>query len=89
VAASPAEANHLLIAQRYSLVLVTNFGVSASDAVSLIPAERDYAVLYLTGHIDDQIATACADRAIPWLRMPEAAELLQREVRVALDDRFI
>jgi hypothetical protein len=84
-AASSAEASYLLTAHRYGLVLVTNFGISAHDAVSVIPAGHDYAVLYLTGHINDRIAAACAERAIPWLRVPEDIENLRREVRLALD----
>jgi hypothetical protein len=89
MAASPAEASHLLTAHRYGLVLVTNFGISAHDAVSLIPADRDYAVLYLTGHINDRIAAACTERAIPWLQVPEGVESLRREVQLALDDPSI
>lgn len=45
----------------YGLFLATNFGVSPWDALAVVPAERDYPVLFLTGHVTEKI-----EKAIPW-----------------------
>lgn len=38
----------LLGGRLYGLFLATNFGVSPWDALAVVPAERDYPVLFLT-----------------------------------------
>jgi hypothetical protein len=67
---TPAEARKLLRVARYALVLITNFGVGPFHAVEVIPADRDYAVLFLTGYMDARLASLCRDRSVPWRRMP-------------------
>jgi hypothetical protein len=70
----------------FSLVIVTNFGVSPWDAVAIIPEERDYPVLFLTGHFDSEIESACTRKHIPVGRVPIDLVALRREIRLALDD---
>ena len=46
---------------RYGFVLATNFGVPARDAIGVVPAERDYPVLFLTGYVTEQIEKECVE----------------------------
>lgn len=85
VAASPEEAALLLAARRYSFVLTTNFGVPAGEAIAVVPAERDFPVLFLTGHVTDRIEKECAEKSIPSLRVPEALDVLRGMLRLALE----
>lgn len=86
VAASPEEASLLLAARRYDFVLTTNFGVPAGQAIAIVPAERDYPVLFLTGFVTDQIAQECVEKSVPSLRVPEALDVLRGMLRLALED---
>jgi len=86
VAASPEEAALLLSARRYGFVLTTNFGIPAEDAIAVVPAERDYPVLFLTGHVTDRIEKECVEKSVPSLRVPEALNVLPGMLRLALED---
>jgi hypothetical protein len=65
LASWPTEVPAKLALGPYSLVIVTNFGVSPWEAVRVVPEHRDYPVLFLTGHVDDDIRAACATKHIP------------------------
>jgi len=86
VAASPEEAALLLSARRYGLFLATNFGVRPWEALAVVPAQRDYPVLFLTGHVTDRIEKECVEKSIPSLRVPEALDVLRGMLRLALED---
>ncbi len=86
VAATPEEAAVLLTARRYGLFLATNFGVSPWEALAAVPKERDYPVLFLTGHLTREIEQECAEKSIPSLRVPEALDVLRGMLRLALED---
>jgi CheY-like chemotaxis protein len=86
VATSTAEARSLLQTGRYALVIVTNFGIGPSDAVSAIPEGRDYPALFLTGYLDESVEATCRAKKLPVRRVPIAPGTLQRELRLALDE---
>lgn len=86
VASSTDQAKSLLRNTRYGLVIVTNFGIGALDAVSAIPERRDYPVLLLTGYLDESLKVLCTSKNIPWRMVPITPGSFQREIRIALDD---
>ncbi len=43
-------------------------------------------MLSLTGHVTDRIEKACAEKAIPMLRIPEAIDILRGEIKLVLED---
>lgn len=83
---TPAEARERLRTEHYALVLVTNFGVGPFQAVEIIPADRDYTVLFLTGYLDARLDEECRRRNIVPLLAPFKPAELQRELRIALED---
>lgn len=85
VVASPAEASLLLRARNYGLVIVTNYGIPATDALAAVPARRDCPVLFLTGHASERIEKQCVEQGIAVLRMPEAVDVLRGQLRSALE----
>jgi hypothetical protein len=86
VAAAPEEAALLLAARRYGFFLTTNFGVPAGEAIAVVPAERDYPVLFLTGFVTEQIERECVEKSVPSLLVPEALDVLRGMLRLALED---
>jgi hypothetical protein len=83
---TPAEARERLRVGRYALVVITNFGIGPFHAVEVIPADRDYPALFLTGYMDDWLSAFCRDREIPWRQAPVRLDDLRRELRIALED---
>ena len=67
-------------------MILTNFGLAPTQALSAIPKERDYPALFLTGYIDAAIAAECLQRNIHYRTVPIDPSALQRELRLALDD---
>jgi hypothetical protein len=86
IASTPDEAAGLLSRHRYRLFIATNFGVNPRDALAVIPRDRDYPVLFLTGSYNEDIADACAEKEIPLRTVPISPKNLVRELRIALDD---
>ena len=67
-------------------MLITNFGVSPWGAVSVIPVDRDYPVLFLSGFVEDAIVRVCEAKRIAWRKAPIEIPSLRRELRLALDE---
>ena len=86
VATSTAQAELLLERNRYALVIVTNFGIRPSDAVSVIQERRDYPALFLTGNLDASLEATWRAKDLPYSMVPIDPGALQRELRLALDD---
>lgn len=86
VCETPAQARARIRATHYVLVIVTNFGVRPFEAVEIIPAERDYTVMFLTGHMDDRLREQCRERRISWWPVPMEPREIWRELRLALED---
>jgi hypothetical protein len=86
LAATPNEAAALLGREEFSLVVITNLGLTPSMALDVIETERDYPVLFLSGHTDSVIESICLTKQIPWLRLPVEIPSLLGELRVALED---
>lgn len=86
LSARPDEVADLLRRQRYSLVIITNLGLPPWLALEAIEAERDFPVLFLSGHVDAGIESICLQKRIPWLRVPDELKSLPHELRVALED---
>ena len=81
----PKEVADLLRWRQFSLVIVTNFGTSPWQAVGAVSEHRDHPVLFLTGHVDDVIESACRTKNIPVRRVPIDVPDLCKELRIALD----
>jgi CheY-like chemotaxis protein len=86
VCACPGQARKLLAEHRYDLVVVTNFGISPWAAVRIIPARRDYPVLFVTGYLDAGLEQECRAKGIAWVQVPASIDEMRRELRIALDD---
>ena len=86
VPTSTPQAELLLQRNRYALVIVTNFGIPPSDAVSVIQERRDYPALFLTGNLDGSLEATCRAKDLPYSMVPIDPGALQRELRLALDD---
>lgn len=82
---SPAEASLLLQARAYSVVIGTNYGISAEAALAVLPSPADFPVLFLTGHAGERIERHCVERGILLLRMPEASDVLRGQLRLAAE----
>ena len=86
VASMPWEASTLLGAHRYRLVIATNGGIPPLLTLEAIPAERDYPVLFLTGHWDAAVEAVCRDKQVVARRVPFGLDEFRQELRLALDD---
>lgn len=86
IVTSPAEAAGRLAARRYALVVLTNWGVVPRAAVDVVPADRQYPVIFLTGFRDQEIEHECKAKAIPYLLTPLETPSLRQELRLALGD---
>ena len=85
-AGTAEEAATLLGREQFSLVIITNFGLPPWIALDLINTQRDYPVLFLSGHMDSTIESICLAKQIPWLHLPDDIPSLPGELRVALED---
>jgi len=80
VAESPAEARTLLNAHRYSLVIATNLGIPPWLAIEVIPRDRTYEGMFISGHWDDQIVRECEVRQLYCVRVPCDFNALREEI---------
>jgi hypothetical protein len=84
VVTHPPEVPTLVAAHRYGLVIVTNFGESPWEAIDVVPAERDWPALFLSGHWDKELEAICALKRLPRLPAPLDADSFLRAVSEAL-----
>lgn len=70
IAASPGEARALLNANRYGLVIVTNLGIPPWLAIDVVPEDRSYEAMFISGYWDDQITRECQRRRLYPVRVP-------------------
>jgi DNA-binding response OmpR family regulator len=84
IASTAPEAAHLLAAFTYRLVIVTNFGMPPALALSVIPADHPYPVLFISGHFDDDLQRECALKRIRSMKMPFTLQELRAEVAATL-----
>jgi hypothetical protein len=77
---SPGEARILLYAHRYHLVIATNFGVPPWLSIDVIPIERSYEAMFVSGYWDDAIRRECEKLRLHSLRVPCGLEMLRTEV---------
>jgi hypothetical protein len=80
VAASPGEARTLLNANRYDLVIVTNLGIPPWLAIEVVPEDRPYEAMFISGHWDDQITDECKRRGLHPVRVPDDLNILPGEI---------
>lgn len=86
IARSAGVARRLLAKKRYALVILTDVGTDPGQVVRIVPARRDYPVLFLAGCRDEMAFRLCEQRRIPWLSLPIDSGQLVRVLRLALDD---
>lgn len=87
IASTPREAERLLVSLDYRLVIVTNLGILPKQAVSVIPINHVYPVLFLSGYFDRQLQEECARKRIRHMALPFAVAELRQAVVDALDER--
>jgi len=86
VAGSPSEARTLLAVHTYALFIATNFGVSPWEALSVIPTDRCYPVLFVSGHWDREIEAICREKHVRCVKAPFSMDVLREEIQVALGE---
>jgi hypothetical protein len=84
VVTHPAEARTLVAFHRYGLVIVTNLGESPWEAIEVIPEERDWPALFISGHWEPELESICAARRVPRLPAPFDVPTFLRAVSDAL-----
>ncbi len=80
VATSPGEARTLLNANRYGLVIVTNLGIPPSLAIDVVPEDRSYEAMFISGHWDDEITRECERRRLHSVQVPCDLNFLRGEI---------
>ena len=80
------EARTLLEFHTYRLVIVTNLGVPPHDAVSVIPPDHSYPVIFISGWFSDDLRRECALKRVRCMNAPFLVEELREAVTRALDE---
>ena len=80
------EARTLLGAYTYRLVIVTNLGMPPDHAVSVVPLDHSYPVIFMSGVFNDNLRRECALRRIRNMRVPFKLEEFRNAVARALDE---
>jgi len=71
---------------RFDILILTNFGISAYDmieCVKLLPENRGYRAVVMTGHLDLEMANVCIEKNVPLAKFPLEAE----EIRALVSGR--
>ena len=80
------EARTLLDAYTYRLVIVTNLGMPPDHAVSVVPLDHSYPVIFMSGVFNDNLRRECTLRRIRCMKMPFKLKDFQDVVARALDE---
>jgi prepilin signal peptidase PulO-like enzyme (type II secretory pathway) len=80
VADSPGEARTLLNAHRYGLVIATNLGIPPRLSIDVIPIDRTYEAMFISGHWDDELVRECELRRLHRVRVPCDFDVLRDEI---------
>ena len=80
------EARTLLDAYTYRLVIVTNLGMPPDHAVSVVPLDHSYPVIFMSGVFNDNLRRECTLKRIRCMKVPFKPEDFQDSVARALDE---
>jgi len=80
IADSPGEARTLLNAHRYGLVIPTNLVIPPWLSIDVIPVDRTYEAMFLSGHWDDGLVRECEVRRLHRMRVPCDFDVLRDEI---------
>jgi len=80
------EARTLLDAYTYRLVIVTNLGMPPDHAVSVVPLDHSYPVIFVSGVFNDNLRRECTLKHIRCMKVPFKPEDFQDAVARALDE---
>ena len=80
------EARTLLDAYTYRLVIVTNLGMPPDHAVSVVPLDHSYPVIFMSGVFNDKLRRECTLKRIRCMKVPFKPEDFQDSVARALDE---
>jgi len=80
------EARTLLDAYTYRLVIVTNLGMPPDHAVSVVPLDHSYPVIFMSGVFNDNLRRECTLRRIRCMKVPFKLEEFRNAVARALDE---
>ena len=80
------EARTLLDAYTYRLVIVTNLGMPPDHAVSVVPLDHSYPVIFMSGVFNDTLRRECTLKRIRCMKVPFKPEDFQDAVARALDE---
>ena len=80
------EARTLLSAYEYRLVIVTNLGMPPDHAVSVVPLDHSYPVIFMSGVFNDSLRRECTLKRIRCMKVPFKLEEFRDAVARALDE---
>ena len=80
------EARTLLDAYTYRLVIVTNLGMPPDHAVSVVPLDHSYPVIFMSGVFNDTLRRECTLKRIRCMKVPFKLEEFRNAVARALDE---
>ena len=80
------EARTLLDAYTYRLVIVTNLGMPPDHAVSVVPLDHSYPVIFMSGVFNDNLRRECTLKRIRCMKVPFKLEEFRDAVARALDE---
>ena len=80
------EARTLLDAYTYRLVIVTNLGMPPDHAVSVVPLDHSYPVIFMSGVFNDNLRRECTLKRICCMDVPFKMKELREVVTRALNE---
>ena len=80
------EARTLLGAYTYRLVIVTNLGMPPDHAVSVVPLDHSYPVIFISGFFNDDLRRQCTLKRIRCMDAPFSVKELRDAITCALDE---
>src|SRR5438093_9832521 len=80
------EARTLLGAYTYRLVIVTNLGMPPDHAVSVVPLDHSYPVIFMSGVFNDNLRRECMLKRIRCMKVPFKLDEFRDAVARALDE---
>lgn len=80
IANTALEAGVLMRSFDYRLVIVSNLGMPPDHAVSVVPQEHQYPVIFISGFWNDELRRVCRDKRLRCINAPFDFDTLQKAV---------
>ena len=86
VVSTPMEVESILSAHKYRVLISTNFGLSAYEAIRIIPEKRDFPAIFVSGFWDEHIENLCKVENLVCVRAPFDPNAFQETVRTVVSN---